>query len=76
MVLIKLTEMKEGDLASIYDINGGYKFHQRVETLGIRVGVKVKKLSSQVMRGPISIKIGNTRIAVGYGMAQKIIVKK
>ena len=76
MDLIKLTEMKEGDLASIFDINGGHRFHQRVETLGIRVGVKVKKLSSQVMHGPIAIKIGNTRIAVGYGMAQKIIVKK
>jgi len=49
---------------------------KKVETLGIRVGCEIEKLSSHMMRGPVIVRIGNTRAAIGYGMAKKIIVKQ
>ena len=43
--------------------------------MGLRVGVKIKKLSAQVLKGPVTIKIGNTKLALGPKMAQKILVE-
>jgi len=43
--------------------------------LGIRPGKKVTKLSSTLFRGPVTLRVNNTQVAVGFGMAKKIIVE-
>lgn len=48
---------------------------QRLDSLGIRVGKSVTKVSSQLMRGPVTIRIDSFQVAVGFGMAKKILVK-
>ncbi len=73
---IDLTRMKMGEQGTITEINGGYKLEKRLQSLGVYLGSKIEKISAQMMRGPISIKIGNTRAAIGYGMAKKIWVEK
>lgn len=72
---VNLTQMKSGKQGTVVAINGGFGLKRRVEALGIRVGVNVKKISSQLMRGPITVQVGNTQVALGFGMAQKIIVE-
>ena len=74
--IMDLTELKPGEQAIIDEIQGGNQMKQKVDNLGIRVGVSVKKISSQYMRGPISIQVGSTQIALGYRMAQKIQLRK
>lgn len=71
---LDLTQLKAGKEARIIEISGGQRMLHRVESLGIRDGAKIKKVSSQMMRGPITVQIGNTRVAIGFGMAQKIFV--
>jgi ferrous iron transport protein A len=71
---LDLTQLKAGKEAKIIEIAGGQGMLRRVESLGIRDGAKIKKVSSQMMRGPITVQIGNTRVAIGFGMAQKIFV--
>lgn len=71
---LDLTQLQPGKEAKITEIAGGHKMLRKVEALGIRNGVKIKKVSSQMMRGPITIQIGNARVAMGFGMAQKIFV--
>jgi ferrous iron transport protein A len=66
--------MKAGTKGSIAQIKGGRRLKMRLNALGIRPGVKIGKISSQLMRGPVTIGMGNTQVAVGYGMAKKIIV--
>ncbi|MEA2104132.1 MAG: FeoA family protein [Candidatus Cloacimonadota bacterium] len=73
---MNLTELKSGERAIIEKIVGGNQMQQKMDNLGIRIGVSVKKISSQYMRGPISIQVGSTQIALGYRMAQKIKIKK
>ncbi len=73
---LNLTQLKSNEKAKVTAINGGFGFIRRVETLGIREGAEIKKISSQLMRGPITIQIGNSQVALGFGMAQKIIVRK
>ena len=69
-----LLQMPKGKTIKIIKMEGGKEFQDKAESLGLRVGVKVKKLSTQVMSGPITLQIGNSKIALGRGMAQKIFV--
>jgi ferrous iron transport protein A len=71
---VDLIQLQAGSEARIIEIAGGHQMLKKVEALGIRVGVKIKKLSAQVWRGPVTIQIGNSQIAIGFGMAQKIYV--
>jgi ferrous iron transport protein A len=73
---IYLTQLRAGEEAKIVDLQGGIGFRRRVENLGIREGMKIKKISSQLFRGPVTIQVGNTKVAIGYGMAKKIIVER
>ncbi|MFQ6031481.1 MAG: ferrous iron transport protein A [Candidatus Zixiibacteriota bacterium] len=70
-----LTQLEEGESGVVVEIQGGYGFIRRLESLGIRVGKKVTKVSSQFMRGPITVRIDNSQVAIGFGMARKIIVE-
>ena len=72
---INLTQLKERERARIVGVCGGEGFVRKLDASGIRVGVEIIKISSQFMRGPIVIKAGSTQIAVGYGMARKIMVE-
>ncbi len=73
---INLTQMKSGEEGIIVAIQGGYGLRRRIESLGIRVGAKIRKISSQFMRGPTTVQVGNTQVALGFGMAQKIIIER
>ncbi len=70
-----LADLKIGESAKIVSMHGGKYFAQKAESLGIRIGSKVKKMSAQVMAGPITIKVGQTTIALGHRMAKRIYVE-
>ena len=74
MELKNLTQVSKGKNLEVVKIEGGKIFQEKVESLGLRVGVNVKKLSTQVMSGPITIQVGSSKVALGRGMAKKIIV--
>ncbi|MEA1986726.1 MAG: FeoA family protein [Candidatus Marinimicrobia bacterium] len=72
---MSLKDIKIGDRAKIIKMNGGSMFIKKAESLGIRVGSIVVKKTAQMMNGPITIQVGNTNIALGVGMAEKVIVE-
>jgi len=72
--MFPITDLEEGKASKVIEIIGGRGIHQKLDAFGIRVGVQVKKVSSLMLRGPVVITVGNTQIAIGRGMAQKIIV--
>ncbi len=73
--LITLRQMQSGQSGKIVDIQGGHGPVNRLSALGIRPGMRITKVSSMLMRGPITIQAGQTRLAIGFGMAQRIIVE-
>jgi ferrous iron transport protein A len=75
MEKIDLTQLKEGESGLVMEIQGGYGLHGRLESLGIRVGKRVTKVSSQLMRGPVTLRVDNSQVAIGFGMARKILVE-
>jgi len=56
-------------------IEGGHGLVNRLNALGIRPGKKITKVSSMLMRGPVTIQLDSAQVAIGFGMANKIIVK-
>ena len=72
---LTLAEMKTGQTGTVVGVLGGHGLIRRLDALGIRPGRKVTKLSSTLFRGPIILRVDNTQVAVGFGMARKIIVE-
>jgi len=72
---LTLAEMKTGQTGTVVGVLGGHGLIQRLDALGIRPGKKVTKLSSTLFRGPVTLRVNNSRVAVGFGMAKKIIVE-
>ena len=73
---MNLNELKTKESATVINILGGDEVKRRVETLGIRPGKSLVKISAHFWRGPVTILLGKTKIAIGHGMANKIIVEK
>ena len=73
--LITLRQMQSGQNGRVVEIQGGHGLVTRLSALGIRPGKRITKVSSMLLRGPVTIQSGNTRVAIGFGMANKIIVK-
>jgi len=59
----------------VVKIEGGLGMLRKLEALGIRRGAIVTKASAQIMRGPITLREGNTEVAIGYGMAKRVFVE-
>jgi len=73
--LIPLQQMRGGQHGKVVEIQGGRGLVNRLSALGIRPGKKITKVSSMLMRGPVTIQSGNLQVAVGFGIAKKIIVE-
>jgi len=71
---LTLAKMRTGQTGTVVGILGGHGLIRRLDALGIRPGKKVTKLSSALFRGPVILRVNNTQVAVGFGMARKIIV--
>jgi ferrous iron transport protein A len=72
---VSLAEMRSGQTGTVVAVLGGHGLVRRLDALGIRPGRKVTKLSSTLFRGPVILKANGTQVAVGFGMARKIIVE-
>ena len=70
-----LVDMKLGQSGKVVDILGGHVVLTRLDSLGVRVGQKITKTGSTLMRGPVVIQIGTAKVAIGFGMARKVIVE-
>ncbi|MBN2463312.1 MAG: ferrous iron transport protein A [Dehalococcoidia bacterium] len=67
--------MGAGQTGTVIQILGGRGLIRRLDALGIRPGRKVTKISSMFFRGPVTFKSDHTQVAIGFGMANKILVE-
>ncbi|MFW6120264.1 MAG: FeoA family protein [Petrotogales bacterium] len=73
---IPLTHLPHNMKAKIVGIEGGYGFQRKLRVMGIREGHKIRIVSRQPFRGPLTIAINSCQITLGRGMAQRIIVER
>jgi len=75
MANVDLTQMKAGQSGIVTEIHGGYGMTRKLDAMGIRLGVRITKVSGQIMRGPVVVRTGNTQVAIGFGMARRVVVE-
>ena len=73
--LISLVEMAPNMKGIVIEIQGGEGMIRKLDALGIREGVEIRKISSQLMRGPVMVEVERTQVGIGFGMASRILVE-
>jgi len=72
---LTVVQMRTGQTGTIVGVMGGPGLIRRLDALGIRPGKQVTKISSTLFHGPITLGVNSSRVAVGFGMARRIVVK-
>ena len=73
--LISLAQMQPGHSGTVVQIQGGHGLVDRLNALGIMPGKRITKISSMIARGPVTIEVDRAQVAIGFGMANRIIVE-
>ncbi|HIQ10434.1 MAG TPA: ferrous iron transport protein A [Pyrodictium sp.] len=71
--MVPLSLLPTGSRARIVDIRGGYGFRRKLFEMGLTPDTIVEVLANS--RGPILVRVRGTVIAIGRGMAHKILVE-
>ena len=74
-MFLELTQLKSGQKGVIIEVQGGLGLIRRLESMGIRPGKKITKISAQFWRGPQIVKVDNSQVAIGFGMAGRILIE-
>ncbi len=72
---IALSSTKVGKRSRVVELRGGEAFVTKMMSLGIYPGRELTKLSAFALRGPVTVKVGRSVLALGHGVAAKIIVE-
>ncbi|NLS45640.1 MAG: ferrous iron transport protein A [Firmicutes bacterium] len=72
---IPLVSVQAGKPVRVINVLGGHGLASRLEALGIRPGTNIIKRSEMFMRGPVTVEAHGAQIAIGYGMASRIMVE-
>ena len=72
-----LRDIPDGAIAQVVALEGGLEFQNRLTSMGLAVGSQVRVLQScNGRRGPTLVAVGESRFAVGYGMAGGVLVRE
>lgn len=74
-MIISLTDVKAGSRVKVIRIRGGLGIRQRLSCLGIHPGDIMLLQKSGFMRGPVLVNIHGNQVALGRGIAAKILVE-
>ena len=69
-----LTMVSPGQEVAFKAMHGGRGVRSKLADLGLTPGVKLKVVSNG-LPGPLIINVRDTKLALGYGMANKIMVE-
>ncbi|MGC8855225.1 MAG: FeoA family protein [Anaerolineae bacterium] len=72
---IPLAEMGTGEWGTVRRLNGGRAVLNRLVSLGVTPGARVN-MTQNYGRGPLIITVRGTRLALGRGEAEKILVER
>jgi ferrous iron transport protein B len=70
-----LLSMKEHEKGCVIDISGPPGLAEKLQTMGIHSGRQLTKRTPKGYKGPVTVEVMGSRIALGRGMAKRISVK-
>lgn len=69
-----LTLVSVGEEVRLLSVRGGQALRKRLADLGLNVGMTVRVVQVDP-QGPIILAVKDSRLAIGRGMAQKVMVE-
>ncbi|MEA4924752.1 MAG: fused ferrous iron transport protein A/B [Syntrophomonadaceae bacterium] len=72
---LNLTQIKNNGTARVVEVQGGHQVVGKLEAMGIVPGTVIVKKSASLLKGPIVIEKDGAQFAIGYAMAQGIMVE-
>jgi len=77
---VPLTALKQSEAGTVISINSGRGkgggFEKRLMDMGLTPGTKVTVVKSAPFHGPLEVLVRGSRLALGRGMAERILVEK
>ena len=70
-----LDELRNGETVVMLGFDGGHGLARKLDAMGLRPGKQLRMVSSQFMRGPITVLLDGRQIALGRGIARRILVE-
>ena len=74
-MVVDLTHMWPGESGVVMEIQRGHGLTRKLHSIGLRPGKKITKVSSHFWSGPQTVEVDNMQIAIGFGMARRILVE-
>jgi Fe2+ transport system protein FeoA len=71
--ILPLSMIAQGQRIRLVEITAGRRLRRRLTELGLTPGVEIEIVQDQ--GGPLLLAVRDTRLALGRGMAHKIIVR-
>lgn len=71
--VLPLKNVRSGQPVVLVQISGGHRVAHRLAELGLTPGVQLEVLQNK--GGPILLAVRGTRLAIGRGMANKVMVR-
>ncbi len=72
---ISLADTQEGQVGTVVTIEGGRTSVKRLADMGLSSGAEIKVIGRTLFSGPVQIEVGNSRLALGRGLASKIMIR-
>ena len=69
-----LAMVRPGETVSVVNILGGRGLARRLTDMGLTPGVNIRVLNNH-MPGPVMIELRGSKVALGHGVSQKIMVR-
>jgi len=70
-----LSMVTPGQEVELVAVQGGWGIRRRLAEMGLNPGVRIRVIQSDLRGSPLIIAVRDTRLALGHGMAHKIMVK-
>ncbi len=70
-----LDQLSIGKSARVLEVTGGPGLHRNLSQMGIHSGDMIKISGASAFRGPILVEIHGSRIALGRGVARRILIE-
>jgi ferrous iron transport protein A len=70
-----LERLPKGARARILEVDGGIGVVRKLDGIGLRAGKEVRKVSSQLMAGPVTVLVDGRQVAMGRGIARRVRVE-
>lgn len=74
-LLTELSNLKPGEKGTVVMIRGGTRACQRLLDMGLTRGTEVVVVNAAPFKGPVEIKVRETTLALGRGLAEKVFVE-